>query len=165
MIGARWTRQLLVALLACALLNVALFARLLHLGHPGGKLMQCMAPPCERTYTLWFALAVFAFVACVSATTLLALDAPTMAVPSNAIVAGTILIAVANLAIDLHYAHPIPHGGKSLNWAMYSDVGVEEQALTPLLSVVVSIASMSLNIICHRTLTDLVESRRAEKQS
>eukprot|EP00966_Prymnesium_polylepis_P271283 6268047-Prymnesium_polylepis.1 len=108
-------RSLLSVQLCCALVQVCIFGRLLHLGHPGGKLIDCMMKPCERVYPLWLALSVFAFIAAVCAHTLYQLDRPGMAIPSNAIVYSTIAIAVANFAIDTHYAHPIPHGGVSLH--------------------------------------------------
>ena len=158
-------RLLLVTLIICALVNAGLFGRMLHLGNPGGALMKCLSPPCERAYTLWLALATFTFVGCVAARVLLELGKPNMTVPSNAIMAGTIAVAVANLAVDVHYAHPIPHGGKSLNWAMYSDVAVEEQALTPLITVIVSVLTMGLNIICHRILTDDVTRKGVGKKA
>ena len=165
--AATTVRPLLIALIVCALVNSTIYCRLLYLGNPGGALMKCLSSPCERAYPLWLAMAVFAFIGCVSTSVLLKLGTLNFVVPSNAITAGTIAVAVANLAVDMHYAHPIPHGGKSLNWAMHSDVSVEEQALTPLITVVISIATMCLNIICHRTLTDHVaaSSRRGGRKA
>jgi len=71
-----------------------------------------------------------------------------------------VCIALANFAIDVHYAHPIPHGGKSLHWSMHSNVSSAEQALSPLVSVVFSIGLMALLLVGHRAKSDLADLRR-----
>jgi len=73
-----------------------------------------------------------------------------------------VFIAVANFAIDLHWAHPIPHGGVSLHWTMHSTISTAEQALSPLLSVVLSVSLMALLLVGHRALSDLSERSQQE---
>ena len=75
-------------------------------------------------------------------------------------------VAILNVAIDVHYAHPIPHAGESLNMLMHSNVTVEKQALLPFLSVILSVVGMVLTVISHRALTDLSAlSRRSGKKT
>lgn len=159
-------RLLLLALLFCAVAQIGIFGRLLVLNNPGGKLMKCMIPPCHRVYPLLIALGVFALVGVVALKCLANLNAPCVAGPAtkNAIILGTIGIAVANVAIDTHYAHPVPHGGVSLHWSMHSDIETSEQALSPLASLVLSITAMGLNVITHRALTDLAEPVKKEEK-
>ena len=154
--------NLVLSVLACSVSQVLIFARLLLHGLDG-KLMTCLLPPCQRGYTLWFALSVFAFIAATSCYILASLSRPSMSFPSNAIIFGTIGIAVANFAIDCHYAHPIPHGGVSLHWSMHSDVGTAEQALLPFVSVILSITTMVLNVVCHRALADRSQTSRGKE--
>jgi hypothetical protein len=87
-----------------------------------------------------------------------------MIVPSNALTYGTIGVAATNCLIDLHYAHPIPHGGVSLHWSMHSGIGTAEQALSPFASVILSIAAIGLGVLSHRALTDLKETNRVTKK-
>ena len=147
-------RGLLASVVAFASINVGIFGQLLSVGRPNGRLMACLMPPCQQTYTLWLAVAAFAYVGAVAAHALIQCFRADSADASNAFIYGTIAIAVANVAIDIHYAHPIPHGGVSLNWAMHSDIGTSEQALTPFVSVIVSTITMCLNVLCHRSLAD-----------
>lgn len=152
-------RLLLITQMLVTVAQCCIFAWLLIVG-VNGKLMQCLMPPCEDTRALWFALAVFAFIA---VSTLRALIASVKAQPSNTVLMGTFGVAVAMLAIDVKFAHPIPHGGTSLNFLMYSDIATSEQALLPLVTVVLSVVIMGLNIMVHRALYDQCEMRRASK--
>jgi hypothetical protein len=158
-------RILLFTLLACALLQCAIFTQLLRHG-PGGKLIACLLPPCQQQWPLWLTLALFAFIACTTARTISTLaSAPHHATPGNSALVGTVGVALVNFAIDVFYAHPIPHGGVSLNMLMHSNIATTEQALLPLFSVVLSAAVMGLNVISHRALVDLSESHQASKKA
>ena len=155
---------LLRGLLACALVQCGIFGRLLYRGNAGGKLMPCLAPPCQRPYPLWVALLVFCAIAAI-AFRALRVGTPAPGFASNALLGSAIGIALANVAIDVHYAHPIPHGGVSLNMFMHSDISPDEQALSPLLSVAVSSVSLGLIFVSHRAMADAESSSRASKAS
>lgn len=152
-------QRILVAEVACAAIQVIIFSRLAYLGNPGGTLMGCMMPPCERAYPIWLALCVFGAVAISAVWQLFVLPKAEKSSKSYAHVLA-VCIALANFAIDVHYAHPIPHGGKSLHWSMHSNVSSAEQALSPLVSVVFSIGLMALLLVGHRAKSDLADLRR-----
>ena len=153
--------RVLIALLTTAILQCCMVAWILLHG-PGGKLMDCMMPPCKRSYPIWLALAVFAFVAAVAARMLMAPD-HVSSFMSNAIIFGTIGIAIVNLLVDLHFAHPIPHSGISLNMLMHSDITPAEQALLPLGVVILSVIVMGLNLMAHRALGSMKQVQLASK--
>jgi hypothetical protein len=112
---------------------------------------------------LWLALSVFVFIAAESARAIICLSSRSAKTSSNAIAYSAIGIAVANFAIDTHYAHPIPHGGISLHWAMHSDISTAEQALSPFCSVILSVITMAISTVSHRALVDLGTTREASK--
>ena len=162
-------RTLLCIFVALAAIQCGIFGRLLLLG-PGGELMDCMNPPCQRQYPLWLSACTFAGLAAVAVRMLIALRTTTThhhrgagytdtttvyttveEVGSDAFLVGAIAIACSNVAIDAHWMHPIPHAGKSLNPLMHSNVTTAQQAMLPAASCVVSIAMMVLCMIIHRT--------------
>ena len=144
-------RNQLRVLLALSLTQAAIFVRLLSSGSPGGELLECMMPPCQRAYPLWLSLCVFGGLAAASVQSLNAL-ATGSAVASSAFIYGTIAVAISAFAIDTHYMHPIPHAGPSLNPLMFSHVKHGQQALLPFLSCVLSVGTMAMNMIVHRAL-------------
>ena len=76
----------------------------------------------------------------------------------SALLLSAVGIAFVCVSLDLFYAHPIPHGGVSLHWNMWSDVPADEQALAPMLSMVVAVAMMGLAFVSHRQLVAVSES-------
>ena len=145
-------RNQLRVLLALSLTQTAIFVHLLlGGGSPSGELMECMMPPCQRTYPLWLSLCVFVGLAAASVQGLRAAGTGSN-VPSSAFIYGTIAVAISALAVDTHYMHPIPHAGPSLNPLMHSDVRYSRQALLPFLSCVLSVGTMAMNMIVHRAL-------------
>mmetsp|Transcript_23082 Transcript_23082/g.46075 ORF Transcript_23082/g.46075 Transcript_23082/m.46075 type:complete len:167 (+) Transcript_23082:181-681(+) len=156
-------RKLLASILSCSLVQVGIFARLLWIGNPGGELMECLLPPCRRAYPLWTAAALFATNVLLALRLLRTVGRTASRPAGDGLLWVSMGVAVVNVALDTHYAHLIPHAGKSLNMLMYSDVPVAEQALSPFLSVFLSMAVMGLNVLTHRALTDLDAAQRPRK--
>ena len=139
--------QLLVLLTLC-IAQVAIMATMLSGGKQDGMLMECMMPPCQRTYPLWMNILVFSGIGFSALLTL-----STDRAPNSAFIYGTIAIALCAMAFDTHYMHPIPHAGKSLNPLMYSSVPIAQQQLLPFGSCILSVAIMGINMIAHRALS------------
>jgi len=148
-------RNLLLVLLVLSLLQITIYGRLLLAGRPGGELMECMMPPCQRSYPLWLSLCVFAGIATTAVQTLSMLGNASTNAPSSAFIYGTIGIAISAMAVDTHYMHPIPHAGVSLNPLFYSNVSIAQQALLPFGSMVISVAAMALNMMVHRAVAGI----------
>lgn len=166
-------KGILLSLLACSLIQVGILVKLIHRGNPGGDLIECLMPPCQRSYPLWIGAAVFTAIALLTARRMmfLVLRCRNQEHASNiarsggndALLYSSMAVAIFNVVMDVHYAHPIPHAGKSLNAWMHSNVTKENQAVLPWLTVVLSIAIMSLSVISHRALTDILSlSKRSE---
>eukprot|EP00588_Corethron_pennatum_P007010 CAMPEP_0194292100 /NCGR_PEP_ID=MMETSP0169-20130528/44888_1 /TAXON_ID=218684 /ORGANISM="Corethron pennatum, Strain L29A3" /LENGTH=165 /DNA_ID=CAMNT_0039040169 /DNA_START=83 /DNA_END=580 /DNA_ORIENTATION=+ len=156
-------RKLLKLVLSCSLVQVGIFSRLLLIGNPGGELMECLLPPCQRAYPLWMAASLFAANAVLALRLLVALGRAASRPAGDGLLYMSMGVAIVNVALDTHYAHLIPHAGESLNMLMYSNVPVAEQALSPFVSVFLSMAVMGLNVLSHRALTDLSVEKRLVK--
>ena len=129
-----------------------------------GALMECLLPPCRQAYPLWTASALFATNVLLALRLLRAVGRAASRPSGDGLLWVSMGVAVVNVALDTHYAHLIPHAGTSLNMLMYSDVPVAEQALSPFLSVFLSMAVMGLNVLTHRALTDLDAAQRPRKE-
>ena len=155
-------RTQLWALLTLSLVQTVIFGHLLSSGSPGGELMECMMPPCQREYPLWLSLFVFVGIAAVSVQCLSTLDTSSRA-ESSGLIYGTIAIAISAFAIDTHYLHPIPHAGQSLNPLMFSHVLYSQQALLPFFSCVLSVGIMAISMIVHRSLAGAVTKQMKQE--
>ena len=157
-----------LALLAVtALANAALYANWLLAEAPPGKMIGCAMKPCLQRWPLVVAFAVSASTATAAAALLRAiLLTPTGTAPPSGSVLGMAAVGtlVSNVLIDAKYMHPIPHAAGSLgslHWMWRdaaSEVSFEDQAVSPMVSVIISVANCAMCLLCMRNIAD----RRAE---
>mmetsp|Transcript_59853 Transcript_59853/g.69935 ORF Transcript_59853/g.69935 Transcript_59853/m.69935 type:complete len:170 (-) Transcript_59853:274-783(-) len=153
-------RRIVTVLLSLSLAQVFIFARLIAIGDPNGALIECLSPPCKRPYVVWIAFALFSALSLSTFRIFMGLQTGNVTKPKDSFLYYSMGVMLVNLLIDVKYAHPIPHAGVSLNMLMHSNVKKSEQALTPFLSVLLSVLIMACNLLTHRILVDMYESKQ-----